>query len=147
LSDILSNFTTCLLTMEFERYISDGILEKYFLGFATPEEKKELEINRSIFPELQTEMDAVERRIERAAFMEAAMPPAHIKTSLMQQIAAESATEAKTHSYNIKYNNVATPSSPQRISVHIGWKIVLIALLSMISLSLLAAIVFYLAAK
>jgi hypothetical protein len=131
--------------MEYERYISDGILERYFLGFATPEEKRELEINLSIFPELQTEMDAVERRIEKAAFMEAAMPPAHIKTALMQQIAAESANE-ETYSYNVQYNNVKAPSSPQRISVHIGWKIVLIALLSMIALSVLAAIVFYMAA-
>ncbi|GAA3939569.1 hypothetical protein GO495_10450 [Chitinophaga oryziterrae] len=131
--------------MEYERYISDGILEKYFLGFATPEEKRELEIHLSIFPELQTEMDAVERRIERAAFKDAALPPAHIKSALMQQIAAESVDE-QTYSYNIKYNTVTAPSSNYNMSVHIGWKIVLIALLSMIALSVLAAIVFYLAA-
>lgn len=131
--------------MEYERYISDGILERYFLGFATPEEKEDLQIHLNIFPELQTEMNAVERRIEKAAFKDAVLPPAHIKTALMRQIAAESANE-HTYSYNVDYRDVTTPSSDNMMSVHIGWKIVLIALLSMIALSLLAAIVFYMAA-
>jgi hypothetical protein len=131
--------------MEYERYISDGILERYFLGFATPEEEAELQVHLNIFPELQTEMEAVERRIEKAAFKDAVMPPAHIKASLMQHIAEESATE-QSYSYNVNYSNVKAPSSNDKMHVHIAWKIVLIALLSMIALSLLAAIVFYMAA-
>ena len=130
--------------MEYERYISDGILERYFLGFATPEEEADLQVHLNIFPELQSEMHAVERRIEKAAFRDAVLPPAHIKTALMQQIAAESVNE-QSYSYNVNYRNVNAPSNHQ-MHVHIGWKIVLIALLSMIALSLLAAIVFYLAA-
>ena len=131
--------------MEYERYISDGILERYFLGFATPEEEAELQIHLNIFPELQTEMEAVERRIEKAAFKDAVLPPAHIKVLLMQHIAEESTAEQR-YSYNINYSNVKAPSSNDVIHVHIGWKIVLIVLLSMIALSLLAAIVFYMAA-
>lgn len=131
--------------MEYERYISDGILEKYFMGLATLEEEEELRVNLSIFPELQTEMDAVERRIEQAIYQEAVLPPAHIKNTLMQQIAAESDNQ-QTYSYNINYSNITAPSSNHKMHVHIGWKIVLIVLLSMIALSLLAAIVFYLAA-
>ena len=131
--------------MEYERYISDGILERYFLGFATPEEEAELQIHLNIFPELQTEMKAVERRIEKAAFREAVLPPAHIKASLMQLIAEESKTE-QHYSYNVNYSSVKAPSGDDKMHVHIGWKIVLIALLSMIALSLLAAIVFYMAA-
>ncbi|SFE12048.1 hypothetical protein SAMN05518672_104561 [Chitinophaga sp. CF118] len=130
--------------MEYERYISDGILERYFLGFATPEEEAELQIHLDIFPELQTEMDAVERRIEKAALKDAVPPPAHIKTALMQQIAAESANQ-QSYTYKVRYNNVSAPDSNHKMSVHIGWKIVLIVLLSMIALSLLAAIVFYMA--
>jgi hypothetical protein len=131
--------------MEYERYISDGILERYFLGFATPEEEAELQVHLNIFPELQTEMEAVERRIEKAAFKEAVLPPAHVKASLMQLIAEENATE-QSYSYNINYSNVKAPSGNDKIQVHIAWKIVLIVLLSMIALSLLAAIVFYMAA-
>ena len=132
--------------MEYERYISDGILERYFLGFATPEEEAELQIHMNIFPELQTEMEAVERRIEKAAFKDAILPPAHIKTSLMNRIAEETVTEQR-HSYHVNYSNVKDPSSNDKMHVHIGWKIVLIILLSMIALSLLAAIVFYMAAS
>lgn len=131
--------------MEYERYISDGILERYFLGFATPEEEAELQVHMNIFPELQTEMEAVERRIEKAAFKDAVLPPAHIKSTLMQRIAEESVTEQR-YSYNVKYSHVKAPSGDDRMHVHIGWKIVLIVLLSMIALSLLAAIVFYMAA-
>jgi hypothetical protein len=132
--------------MEYERYISDGILERYFLGFATPEEEAELQVHLNIFPELQTEMEAVERRIEKAAFRDAVLPPAHIKTSLLQRIAEDTATEKHYSSYNVNYSNVKAPSANNNMHVHIGWKIVLIILLSMIALSLLAAIVFYMAA-
>ena len=132
--------------MEYERYISDGILEKYFMGLATLEEEQELQVHLNIFPELQTEMDAVERRIEQAIYHEAVLPPAHIKNTLMRQIAAESGKQQTYSSYNINYSNITAPSSDHKMSVHIGWKIVLIVLLSMIALSLLAAIVFYLAA-
>jgi hypothetical protein len=132
--------------MEYERYISDGILERYFLGFATPEEEAELQVHLNIFPELQTEMEAVERRIEKAAFKDAILPPAHIKTSLMNRIAEETVTEQR-HSYRVNYSNVKAPSTDDKMHVHIGWKIVLIVLLSMIALSLLAAIVFYMAAS
>src|SRR3954470_9910096 len=102
--------------MEYERYISDGILERYFLGFATPEEEADLQVHLNIFPELQTEMEAVERRIEKAAFKDAVMPPAHIKASLMQYIAEESATE-KSYSYNVNYSNVKAPSSKDKMHV------------------------------
>ncbi|MBP1652738.1 MAG: hypothetical protein H6Q26_2895 [Bacteroidetes bacterium] len=100
--------------MEYERYISDGLIEKHFLGFTTMEEEEDLHIHLNIFPELHTEMEEVERRMERAAFKDAPMPPAHIKTALMQ-----------------------------KITVHIGWKIFLIFFLSSIALSLLAILLYY----
>ena len=43
--------------MEYERYISDGLIEKHFFGFTTPEEEEDLQIHLNIFPELQTEME------------------------------------------------------------------------------------------
>lgn len=130
--------------MEYERYISDGLIEKHFLGFTTLEEEEDLRIHLNIFPELHTEMEEVERRMERAAFKDAPMPPAHIKTALMQRIALEEATRQATVSSRAQskvYTDVAPPEN--KITVHIGWKIFLIFFLSSIALSLLAILLYY----
>ena len=132
--------------MEYERYISDGLIEKHFFGFTTPEEEEDLQIHLNIFPELQTEMEEVERRIERAAFKNAPMPPIHIKAQLMQRIALEEASRSGIYSRNyvkknISYQEVTPPQG--KITVHIGWKIFLIFFLSSIALSLLAILLYY----
>ncbi|UPK71571.1 hypothetical protein [Chitinophaga filiformis] len=132
--------------MDYERYISDGNLEKVLLGFATPEEESEYELYLDIFPEIQTEKDEVERKLERLAFKEAAQPPAHLKTAIMQQVAQEAGTPIVTGTWyakrkNIHVENVAPP--PHQMRVHIGWKILLIALLAMIATSILASVIFF----
>lgn len=130
--------------MEYERYISDGLIEKHFLGFTTLEEEEDLRIHLNIFPELQTEMEEVERRMERAAFKDAPMPPAHIKTALMQRIALEEVTRQAAISSRPQ-NNIYTEVRPpeNKINVHIGWKIFLIFFLSSIALSLIAILLYY----
>jgi hypothetical protein len=127
--------------MDYERYISDGILEKHLLGFATPEEEAELQIHINIFPELQEEMNAVERSIERAALRDAPLPPHYIKKAIMRQIAKEQAAQHISE----QHRDVEPPVG--RMTVHIGWKILLISLLSMIALSLLAAVLFFMASR
>lgn len=128
--------------MDYERYISDGILEKHFMGFATPEEEAELQLHMHIFPELQEEMLAVELRIERMALKDAPMPPIYIKTAIMRQISAELAA---AHHTKAQYQNVRPPAN--KMTIHMGWKILVIALLSMIALSLLAAVIFFMASR
>lgn len=131
--------------MDYERYISDGNLEKVLLGFATPEEEAEYQIHLNIFPELQTEQDEFERRLERLAFKEAALPPAHLKTALMSQIALEADQAATRGSWyarrDLHYEDVQPPANKMR--VHIGWKLLLISFLVMIAASLLASVVFF----
>ncbi|QHS62775.1 hypothetical protein [Chitinophaga agri] len=130
--------------MDYERYISDGNIEKVLLGFATPEEETEYRIHLDLFPEIQTESDEVERRLERLSFKEAALPPAHLKTSLMQQIALETDRPATGFWYNRKdvhYEDIQPPTNKMR--VHIGWKLLLISLLVMIAVSLMASIYFF----
>lgn len=129
--------------MEYERYISDGLIEKHFLGFTTQEEEEDLRIHLNIFPELQTEMEEVERRMERAAFKDAPLPPAHIKTALMKRIAEEVTRQAAISSrqQNNVYTEVAPPEN--KMNVHIGWKIFLIFFLSSIALSLIAILLYY----
>ncbi|SHN77184.1 hypothetical protein [Chitinophaga sp. CF418] len=132
--------------MDYERYISDGNLEKVLLGFATPEEESEYEFYLDIFPEIQTEKEEVERKLERLAFKEAALPPAHLKTAVMQQIASETGSPVATSTWyakrkDVHFENVAPP--PHQMRVHVGWKILLIALLVMIAASILASVIFF----
>lgn len=131
--------------MDYERYISDGNIEKVLLGFATPEEEAEYRIHLDLFPEIQTESDEVERRLERLSFKEAALPPAHLKTSLLQQIAQETDSPSTAGSWynrkDVRYENVQTPTNKMR--VHIGWKLLLISLLVMIAVSLMASVYFF----
>jgi hypothetical protein len=131
--------------MDYERYISDGNLEKVLLGFATREEEAEYEMHLNFFPEIQTEKDEVERRLERLAFKEAALPPAHLKTALMQKIALEADEPVVSGSWytqrDIRFEDVQPPANKMR--VHVGWKILLISLLIMIAMSLLASVAFF----
>jgi len=132
--------------MDYERYISDGNLEKVLLGFATPEEESEYEFYLDIFPELQTEKEEVERKLERLAFKEAALPPAHLKTDIMQKIALEAGAPAVTSNWytkrkEIRFEDIVPPAHQMR--VHIGWKILLISLLVMIAASILASVIFF----
>ncbi|MBW8683976.1 MDR/zinc-dependent alcohol dehydrogenase-like family protein [Chitinophaga rhizophila] len=131
--------------MDYERYISDGNLEKVLLGFATPEEEEEFRMHLAFFPEIQTEKEEIERRIERLAFREAALPPAQLKTTIMQRIAME--PDARPGSGNwydrqdVRFENVQPP--PNTMRVHVGWKILLISLLVMIAGSVAAAVIFF----
>lgn len=129
--------------MEYERYIAEGNLEKVLLGFATPEEEAELNHYYDLFPGLDEERNDAERRIEKVVFMDAVLPPVHLKANVMQQIAKEVKEQQASSRYakrNIRIATVEPP--PGQIRVHVGWRIILIVLLSMISLSLLAAIFF-----
>ncbi|SDF98891.1 hypothetical protein [Chitinophaga filiformis] len=132
--------------MDYERYISDGNLEKVLLGFATPEEESEYEFYLDIFPELQTEKEEIERKLERLAFKEAALPPAHLKTAIMQQVALEAGVPAITANLYtkrkaVRFEDIVPPAHQMR--VHVGWKILLISLLVMIAASILASVIFF----
>ncbi len=132
--------------MDYERYISDGNLEKVLLGFATPEEESEYEFYLDIFPELQTEKEEIERKLERLAFKEAALPPAHLKTAIMQQVALEAGVPTITANLYtkrkaVRFEDIVPPAHQMR--VHVGWKILLISLLVMIAASILASVIFF----
>lgn len=134
--------------MESERYISEGNLEKILLGFATPEEENTLNLYYDLFPGLEEERDEVERRIEKAMFKDAVLPPIYVKTNVMRQIALDVQELQRTSQQakkNFSVTSVAPP--PGTMRVHVAWRIILIILLSMISLSLLAAIIFSYMAK
>lgn len=137
---------TLIRTMDYEHYISDGNLVKVLLGFATPEEQSEYEFYLDIFPEVQIEKDEVERKLERLAFKDAALPPAHLKAAIMQQVAAESASPVSNPFWYVRRKDVhiedVMPPAHQ-MRVHIGWKILLIVLLTIIGASIIASVIFF----
>lgn len=46
--------------MNIETYISSGILEDYILGLASPKERKEVEYYIKKYPEIKSELRAIE---------------------------------------------------------------------------------------
>jgi hypothetical protein len=72
--------------LELHRYIESGIIESYALGLATASEIEELQYMRKLYPELNTEIRMVERRIEMVALTEGVMPPAGLKDRIFQRI-------------------------------------------------------------
>jgi hypothetical protein len=110
--------------LELEHYIQSGIIESYVLGLATPEELAELQYMRRLYPALNTEIAAVERRIEITAMDEAVMPPAQLKNRLFQRINwPEEFHEpiADDASKNYTFINIQ-PKDQNYITVHKAWR-------------------------
>lgn len=76
------------------------------LGLATEEEVEELQHMRRLYPELDTEVEFVERRLERAAFDEPAMPPVEIRERVLQKIRWEEGHGHSDPSSNYTFINI-----------------------------------------
>lgn len=141
--------------MELNHYIQSGIIESYVLGLATSTEIDELQYMRRLYPELNREIAAVERRMERTAFAEAVLPPERLKDRIFQRINWEEEernydTRERTRSngngnqqnYNT-YINIQ-PKGSDYITVHKWWKVFFIAVFILSKLCLGTAIYFFL---
>lgn len=127
---------------ELMEMVSNGVIESYVFGFATPEEASHLRIQANIHPWLQTEIERVELSLEQLAFAEAPLPPVHIKQQLMHRIYQESSSyEPVKPAQDYEYDYATTAHN--HITVDKNWKIVLIVLLSIITLSFIAGVYFY----
>jgi anti-sigma-K factor RskA len=72
--------------LNIEEYISSGILEAYALGELTAAERREVERNLSIYPELKTEFSRIEE-VQEVFLMKAAVQPhASVKENLFRKI-------------------------------------------------------------
>ena len=85
--------------MDIEKYISSGILEAYALDTLSPKEKKEVESILAQYPELKTELDAIEASFEGLAMKTAIAPPMDLKEAILSSIeeptAVDEASETK----------------------------------------------------
>lgn len=78
--------------MNTSEYISSGILESYVLGVATPEERKEVEKQAAIYPEIKSELEEIENAINKYAIEYAVEPPSYLKEKILAQITRQTNT-------------------------------------------------------
>ncbi|MCC6727432.1 MAG: anti-sigma factor [Saprospiraceae bacterium] len=74
--------------MDLQSYITSGILELYVSGLATPEEAREVEQMAEQHPEVQAELDSIQKALEAYAGTHAVRPPAGLKEKVMQRLEA-----------------------------------------------------------
>lgn len=129
--------------MELHHYIESGIIESYALGLATATEVEELQYMRKLYPELNTEIRMVERRIEMVALSEGVMPPARLKDRLFQRIDWEDQKTKEKDKSNYTFINIESKNRDY-ITVHKWWKLFFIMVFIVSKVCLFAAIYYYL---
>lgn len=72
--------------MNITDYISSGILEAYVLGDLSEQERREVEQNLSLYPELRNELAAIEEAQERFVMKTAISPKASVRKSIFDKI-------------------------------------------------------------
>ncbi len=113
------------------------------MGLATEDEVEELQHMRKLYPELDTEVDIVERRLEKAAFADAAMPPVEIRNRILQRSRWDRDTSNGDTPPNYTFINIQ-PKDNDHISVHKYWRFFLIFLVLLAKILLFFAIFYYL---
>lgn len=73
--------------MDIKEYIESGIIESYVFGFASDQERKEVECMSSIYPELKDELRRLQNVHEEFAQQMSLHPPAELKTKILNKIA------------------------------------------------------------
>lgn len=86
--------------MDIDKYISSGILEEYALDALSAAERKEVEEMLAQYPELKTELEAIEISLENVAMKTAVAPPIDLRSSILS--AVEETTPAQEPAQEIK---------------------------------------------
>jgi len=121
--------------LNISNYIESGIIERYLLGLASPEQTEELLNLRLVYPLLDLEITAAELRFEDRLLEEGVAPPCELKNAVLQRIRPDSRTGGSTRNYNTYghtyQKNTYIQLEPfwnRRISVSVWWRCALIAL-------------------
>lgn len=131
--------------MELDHYIKSGIIESYVLGLASAAEIEELQYMRRLYPSLNAEIAAVERRLEKTALDEAILPPPWLKERIFQRInwTEEALPPGDDDRSNYTFINI-NPKDKQHITVHKWWKLFFILIFILSKVCLFFAIYYYL---
>ncbi|MBS0025691.1 hypothetical protein ACTJJ0_09055 [Chitinophaga sp. 22321] len=120
--------------MNISNYIESGIIERYLLGLASPEQTEELIHLRMVYPLLDLEITAAELRFEDRLLEEGVAPPCELKNAVLQHIRPDSKTGGSSRTYNSyghtyqKNTYILEPFWNRRISVSVWWRCTFIAL-------------------
>lgn len=79
--------------MNIEEIISSGLLESYALGATSHEETVQVEWWIKTYPEVQTELNEIEKALEVYAFSNAVSPAPSMKAKILSQITENTAQE------------------------------------------------------
>lgn len=103
------------MTLDLKNYIDSGVIERFLLGLATPEQERELMYMRRLHPVLEQEIAMVELQIENQLVAEAVLPPANLKDAVLAQ--------ARRHKQREKYySSEHKPEQPAPDPVYINLK-------------------------
>jgi anti-sigma-K factor RskA len=72
--------------MNVREYIASGILENYVLGLTGESESREIEALARQYPEIQLEIDAIEKAMNEYALKHAINPPAALKEKVLDAV-------------------------------------------------------------
>ncbi|SHM40614.1 hypothetical protein [Chitinophaga sp. CF418] len=128
--------------MELNHYIQSGIIESYVLGIATTSEMDELQQMRRLYPSLNAEVMAVERRMEKTALAEAVLPSPHLKQRIFQHINWRDKIPPDDKS-RYTFINIHSKDE-QHITVHKWWRLFFIITFILSKICLFFAIYFFL---
>jgi anti-sigma-K factor RskA len=99
--------------MNIQEYIQSGILDLYVTDLLSPAEQREVQRMAQIYPEIQTEITAIETALEQYASAAARTPRPEIKAQLLRTLESNNAADLTTHQNTAPTLTVHLPQTPQ----------------------------------
>lgn len=128
--------------MNLQDYIDNGMVESYVLGLATPEEARELERMLKEYPELRTELNTVERTMQKLWLEDAVPPPMELRERALQPFNWADTDPGPEKKPNYTFINIQHNQS-NYMTVHKIWKWIFVVAFLLFKFFLFLAIYFY----
>jgi anti-sigma-K factor RskA len=91
-----------IIKMDIQRFLNSGILEKYVLGLASPEEMERVERLAKEYPEVDKHICQMQNCMEEYAEMHSVRPPRHLKKRILSVIdETETSASASSSTYRV----------------------------------------------
>lgn len=116
------------------------------MGLISEDEAEEFQLMRKLYPELETEIEIVERRIHRAAYADAVLPPMETRERVLQAFRWDNGNgggSANDVPPNYTFINIQ-PKDGDQIMVHKNWRIFIFMLIILAKIFLFFSIFYYL---
>lgn len=113
--------------MNTQEYISSGIVESYVLGLADDAERVQFEEMCIRHAEVRAARDAFELSLEQQALAGAVAPPVSLRENILQQIAAESASDTSNATPVVQMRPIRRSTVPAAMRYVAAAAIVLLA--------------------